>query len=115
MSPRCPVDYRAGGRSAGPFPDLRLAPDGTAELSVIACPGEWPTHIRPIFSEYYGDLYSINHIAGILGIRKQSLHELMRKGQALLEAQRVRLGVVSLRERRGARLVEAGILERRAV
>ncbi|MFD0883689.1 hypothetical protein ACFQ08_03845, partial [Streptosporangium algeriense] len=52
-----------------------------------------------------GGDYSINHIAGILGIRKQSLHELMRKGQALLDAQRARLGVVVLRERRRARLV----------
>ncbi|MEV4093763.1 hypothetical protein [Streptosporangium saharense] len=59
-----------------------------------------------------GGDYSINHIAGILGIRKQSLHELMRKGQALLDAQRARLGVVVLRERRRARLVKAGVPER---
>ncbi|MEV7904926.1 hypothetical protein [Streptomyces anulatus] len=50
----------------------------------------------------------------IVGIRKQSLHELMRKGQALLEAQRARLGVVVLRDRRRARLVEAGVPERTA-
>ncbi|GAA3077551.1 hypothetical protein [Streptosporangium carneum] len=66
-----------------------------------------------------GGDYSINHIAGILGIRKQSLHELMRKGQTLLEAQRTRLGVVVLRDRRRARLAEAGVperaIERRAV
>ena len=61
-----------------------------------------------------GGDYSINHIAGILGIRKQSLHELMRKGQALLAAQRARLGVVDLRERRRRRLDEAGVPERRA-
>ncbi|MEU1736436.1 hypothetical protein [Streptosporangium sp. NPDC020145] len=61
-----------------------------------------------------GGDYSINHIAGILGIRKQSLHELMRKGQALLDAQRARLGVIVLRERRRARLVEAGVPERPA-
>ncbi|MGW5259726.1 hypothetical protein ACWEQG_02045 [Microbispora sp. NPDC004025] len=61
-----------------------------------------------------GGDYSINHIAGILGIRKQSLHELMRKGQALLAAKRARLGVVDLRERRRRRLDEAGVPERRA-
>ncbi|MBB2914833.1 hypothetical protein FHS43_006145 [Streptosporangium becharense] len=60
-----------------------------------------------------GGDYSINHIAGILGIKKQSLHELMRKGAALLDAQRARLGVVNLRERRRARLAEAGVPERR--
>ena len=60
-----------------------------------------------------GGDYSIGHIAGILGITKQSVHELMRKGQALLEAQRARLGVVSLRERRRARLAAAGVPERR--
>jgi len=60
-----------------------------------------------------GGDYSINHIAGILGITKQSVHELMRKGQALLDAQRRRLGVVSLRERRRARLEAAGVPERR--
>lgn len=61
-----------------------------------------------------GGDYSINHIAGILGIRKQSLHELMRKGQALLEAQRERLGVVSLRERRRRCLEAAGVPDRTA-
>jgi hypothetical protein len=50
----------------------------------------------------------------ILGITKQSVHELMRKGQSLLEAQRVRLGVVSLRERRRERLAAAGLEDRRA-
>lgn len=60
-----------------------------------------------------GGDYSINHIAGILGIRKQSLHELMRKGQALLAARRGRLGVVDLRERRRRRLDEAGVPNRR--
>lgn len=59
-----------------------------------------------------GGDYSLGHIAGILKIRKQSLHELMRKGQALLDAQRARLGVVVLRERRRVRLVEAGVPER---
>ncbi|MEV7907781.1 hypothetical protein, partial [Streptomyces anulatus] len=58
-----------------------------------------------------GGDYSINHIAGILGIRKQSLHELMRKGQELLAEQRTRLGVVVLRDRRRARLAEAGVPE----
>ena len=61
-----------------------------------------------------GGDYSINHIAGILGIRKQSLHELMRKGQALLAERRARLGVVDLRERRRRRLDEAGVPDRRA-
>ncbi|WP_285709329.1 hypothetical protein [Microtetraspora sp. NBRC 16547] len=37
-----------------------------------------------------------------------------RKGQVLLDAQRARLGVVVLRERRRARLVKAGVPERRA-
>jgi hypothetical protein len=53
-------------------------------------------------------------IARILGIRKQSVHELMAKGRELLEAQRQRLGVVSLRERRRARLEAAGVADRRA-
>ncbi|MGP4092905.1 hypothetical protein [Nonomuraea sp. KM90] len=61
-----------------------------------------------------GGDYSINHIAGILGIRKQSVHELMRKGMALIAEQRARLGVVSLRERRRARLEAAGVPDRRA-
>lgn len=61
-----------------------------------------------------GGDYSINHIAGILGIRKQSVHELMCKGMALLTEQRQRLGIVSLRERRRARLAAAGIDETRA-
>ncbi|MEV4371695.1 hypothetical protein AB0J71_31815 [Nonomuraea sp. NPDC049637] len=61
-----------------------------------------------------GGDYSINHIAGILGITKQSVHELMRKGMALLAEQRKRLGVVSLRERRRVRLEAAGAPNRRA-
>jgi len=61
-----------------------------------------------------GGDYSINHIAGILGIKKQSVHELMRKGMALIAEQRQRLGVVSLRERRRARLEAAGVPDRRA-
>ncbi len=61
-----------------------------------------------------GGDYSINHIAGILRIRKQSLHELMRKGQALLAERRARLGVADLRDRRRRRLEAAGVAERRA-
>ncbi|MFF5205038.1 hypothetical protein [Streptosporangium sp. NPDC000396] len=38
----------------------------------------------------------------------------MRKGQTLLDAQRARLGVVVLRERRRTRLAEAGVPERAA-
>ncbi|WP_055477674.1 hypothetical protein [Sphaerimonospora mesophila] len=68
--------------------------------------------VRAASAAKEGGDYSINHIAGILGIRKQSLHELMRKGQALLGAQRARLGVVTLHERR-RRLAEAGVPERR--
>lgn len=57
-----------------------------------------------------GGDYSINHIAGILGIKKQSVHELMRKGVALITEQRARLGVVSLRARRRERLAAAGVV-----
>ncbi|MEV0592053.1 hypothetical protein [Nonomuraea cavernae] len=42
------------------------------------------------------------------------MSELMAKGRALLEAQRVRLCVVSLRERRRERLAAAGMPDRRA-
>ncbi|MEV1245062.1 hypothetical protein [Nonomuraea sp. NPDC049750] len=61
-----------------------------------------------------GGEYTLGEIVGILGIRKQSVHELIQKGRALLEAQRVKLGVVSLRERRRERLAAAGVQERRA-
>jgi DNA-directed RNA polymerase specialized sigma24 family protein len=61
-----------------------------------------------------GGDYSIGEIGRILGVSKQAVHQLAAKGKALLEAQRARLGVVSLRERRRARLVEAGVAERRA-
>ncbi|MFG3439957.1 hypothetical protein ACGF0J_22140 [Nonomuraea sp. NPDC047897] len=61
-----------------------------------------------------GGDYTLGDIVRILGITKQSVHELMRKGQALLDAQRVRLGVVSLRERRRERLAAAGLADRRA-
>lgn len=61
-----------------------------------------------------GGDYTLGEIVGILGIRKQSVHELIQKGRALLEAQRVKLGVVSLRERRRERLAAAGVQERRA-
>lgn len=61
-----------------------------------------------------GGIYSLNEIAAILRIRKQSVHELIQKGRALLEAQRIKLGVVNLRERRRERLAAAGIPERRA-
>lgn len=62
-----------------------------------------------------GGDYTLGEITRILGITKQSVHELMRKGQALLAAQRERLGVVSLRERRRQRLADAGVPDRRAV
>ncbi|WP_203958932.1 hypothetical protein, partial [Sphaerisporangium siamense] len=37
-----------------------------------------------------GGVYTLGDIVRMLGITKQSVHELMRKGQALLEARRVR-------------------------
>lgn len=61
-----------------------------------------------------GGHFTLGDIVRILGITKQSVHELMRKGEALLEAQRVRLGIVSLRERRRERLAAAGLEDRRA-
>ena len=61
-----------------------------------------------------GGDYTLGEIVRILGIRKQSVSELIQKGRALLEAQRQRLGVVSLRERRRARLEAAGVPDRRA-
>ncbi|WP_326644556.1 hypothetical protein OIE67_25655 [Nonomuraea fuscirosea] len=61
-----------------------------------------------------GGDYTLGEIVAILGIRKQSVHKLIQKGRALLEAQRQRLGVVSLRERRRARLEAAGVPDRRA-
>ncbi|MDX3101777.1 hypothetical protein [Nonomuraea angiospora] len=61
-----------------------------------------------------GGDYTLGEIVAILGIRKQSVHELIQKGRALLEAQRQRLGVVSLRERRRERLEAAGVPDRRA-
>lgn len=61
-----------------------------------------------------GGDYSLGDITRILGITKQSVHELMRKGQALLDARRIKLGVVSLRERRRERLAAAGLEGRRA-
>lgn len=61
-----------------------------------------------------GGDYTLGEIVRILGITKQSVHELMRKGQALLDAQRIKLGVVKLRERRRERLAAAGVPERRA-
>lgn len=60
-----------------------------------------------------GGDYTLGDIIRILGITKQSVHELMRKGQALLAAKRARPGVADLRERRRRRLDEAGIGERR--
>ncbi|WP_147267846.1 hypothetical protein [Spongiactinospora rosea] len=60
-----------------------------------------------------GGDYSIGEIGRILGVSKQAVHQLMAKGKALLEEQRARLGVVSLRERRRVRLVEAGVRERK--
>lgn len=59
-----------------------------------------------------GGDYTIGEITRILGIKKQSMHELMRKGMALLEETRTRLGVVDLRERRRQRLVDAGVQDR---
>lgn len=61
-----------------------------------------------------GGDYTLGEITRILGITKQSVHELMRKGQTLLDAQRIKLGVVNLRERRRERLAAAGVPERRA-
>ena len=61
-----------------------------------------------------GGDYTLGEITRILGITKQSVHELMRKGQVLLAAQRARLGVTDLRARRRARLDAAGVLDRRA-
>lgn len=61
-----------------------------------------------------GGDYTLGDITRMLGITKQSVHELMRKGQALLAAKRSRLGVADLRERRRQRMEVAGIAERRA-
>jgi DNA-directed RNA polymerase specialized sigma24 family protein len=61
-----------------------------------------------------GGDYSIGEIGRILGVSKQAVHQLAGKGKALMEAQRARLGVVSMRERRRARMAEAGVAERRA-
>jgi hypothetical protein len=62
-----------------------------------------------------GGDYTLGEITRILGITKQSVHELMRKGQALLAEKRARLGVADLRERRRLRLEAAGIADRPAV
>ncbi|MGW0807956.1 hypothetical protein [Nonomuraea sp. NPDC002799] len=58
--------------------------------------------------------YSFGELAKILGIKRESVYERAVKGRALLAEARARLGVVSLREWRKARLDRAGLPDRRA-
>ncbi|WP_143591296.1 hypothetical protein [Thermoactinospora rubra] len=58
--------------------------------------------------------YSYAELAKILGISREAIFQRAAKGRALLAAERERLGVVSLRERRQARLDRAGLPDRRA-
>lgn len=57
--------------------------------------------------------YSFGELAKILGIKRESVYERAVKGRALLAKARARLGVVSLREHRAARLDRAGLPDRR--
>jgi predicted DNA-binding protein YlxM (UPF0122 family) len=57
--------------------------------------------------------YSFGELAKILGVRRESVYERAVKGRALLAEARARLGVVSLRERRKAKLERAGLPDRR--
>lgn len=59
--------------------------------------------------------YSFAELGRILGIKRESVYERAVKGRALLAEARARLGVVSLREHRQARLDRAGLPDRRAV
>lgn len=58
-----------------------------------------------------GGQLSLGDIARLEGIARQSVHEAARKGQALLDARRERLGVAVLRQRRQQRLEAAGLAE----
>lgn len=58
--------------------------------------------------------YSFAELGRILGIKRESVYERAVKGRALLAEVRARLGVVSLREHRAARLDLAGLPDRRA-
>lgn len=58
--------------------------------------------------------YSFGELAKILGMRRESVFERAQKGRAILAEVRAKLGVVSLRERRAARLERAGLDDRRA-
>ncbi|WP_327047321.1 hypothetical protein OG320_05350 [Microbispora sp. NBC_01189] len=57
--------------------------------------------------------YSFGELAKILGVKRESVYERAVKGRALLAEARARLGVVSLREHRRARLDQAGLPDRR--
>lgn len=57
--------------------------------------------------------YSFGELAKILGMKRESVYERAVKGRALLAEARARLGVVSLREHRRARLDRAGLPDRR--
>jgi hypothetical protein len=58
--------------------------------------------------------YSFGELAKILGIKRESVYERAVKGRKILAEVRARLGVVSLREHRAARLQRAGLEDRRA-
>lgn len=59
--------------------------------------------------------YSFGELAKILGIARESVYGRAVKGRAILAEARARLGVVSLRERRKAKLERAGLPDRRTV
>lgn len=57
--------------------------------------------------------YSFAELGRILGMKRESVYERAVRGRALLAEARARLGVVSLREHRKARLERAGLPDRR--
>lgn len=59
--------------------------------------------------------YSFGELAAILNMSRPSVHERAGKGRRLLAERRAKLGVVTLRDHRAAKLTEAGVDDRRAV
>jgi hypothetical protein len=57
--------------------------------------------------------YSFAELGRILGMKRESAYERAQKGRVILAEMRARLGVVSLREHRAARLDRAGLPDRR--